>query len=332
MTTVSTHSSDENPAAVTPAAPAPAQRDAPPVDLATLGNVVRDLYTDGVSARKGVFTAQWADRMREDIEQAYDEARQREGGAVGRGPHRYYVEMHPEQLRGFVDLVDHPWVRAVCEAVLGPGYSVVELGFDIPFAGAVNQPWHRDFAMPEVTREQRRLNSLAFNLTGVDTTEDMGPFEIAPGTQWDADDGFEHSMFPPREDYPRYRGLGVRKFPQRGDISVRSALTVHRGTANHSGLSRPVLVLGVDAPGAGNDAHHDMAVTREYWETLPERVRAHLHCPVVDALTPITQKHTIEGLVMGDSEPAAEPGAPGPGMDGGDTVRPAGGETDGDDR
>jgi hypothetical protein len=29
-------------------------------------------------------------------------------------------------------------------------------------------------------------------------------------------------------------------------------------------------------------------------------VRDHLHCPVVDELTPIVQKHTIEGLVMGD--------------------------------
>lgn len=27
--------------------------------------------------------------------------------------------------------------------------------------------------------------SVAFNLTGVDVTEDMGPFEIAPGTQYD---------------------------------------------------------------------------------------------------------------------------------------------------
>jgi len=28
-------------------------------------------------------------------------------------------------------------------------------------------------------------------------------------------------------------------------------------------------------------------------------VRDHLSCPVVDELSPITQKHDIEGLVMG---------------------------------
>jgi hypothetical protein len=64
-------------------------------------------------------------------------------------------------------------------------------------------------------------------------------------------------------------------------------------------VARPVLVLGVDAPGAGNDAHHDLSVTKEYWERLPQRVRDHLSCPVVDRLSPITQKHDIEGLVMG---------------------------------
>jgi hypothetical protein len=280
--------------------------DTAPVSLATVGNVVRDLYTDGISACRGAFSPEWADRMREDIEAAFEEARQRPGGAVGRGPNRYYVEIHPEQLRGFVDLVDHPWVRSVCEAVLGPEYAIVELGFDIPFEGAIHQPWHRDFPAPEVTKTRRHLNSLAFNLTGVDTTEDMGPFEIAPGTQWDDDAEFEHSMFPPRSAYPRYAERGVLKYPQRGDVSVRSALTIHRGTANRSALSRPVLVLGVDAPGAGNDGHHDMAVTKGYWEALPERVKAHLNCPVVAELTPIAQKHTIEGLVMGDAD--ADPG------------------------
>ena len=263
--------------------------------------VVQALYTDGITALKGAFSVAWADRMREDIETAFAEAKARPGGAVGRGPNRYYVEIHPEQMRGFVDLVTHPWLVEVCTAVLGPRYEIVELGFDIPFAGAVNQPWHRDFPMPEVTRTERRLNSLAFNLTGVDTTEDMGPFEIAPGTQFDDEPDFEHGMFPPKARYPRYEERAVRKYPKRGDISARSALTIHRGTANKSEKSRPVLVLGVDAPDATNGDKHAMAVTRDYWASLPQLVKDHLHCPVVDTLTPITQKHTIEGLVMGEA-------------------------------
>ncbi|WP_328723619.1 phytanoyl-CoA dioxygenase family protein [Streptomyces sp. NBC_00247] len=262
---------------------------------------VEALYTDGITARKGAFTPEWTDRLREDVEVAFQEALGRPGGAVGRGPHRYYVEIHPEQLRGFVDLVEHPWVRSVCEAVLGPDYRIVELGFDVPLAGAVDQPWHRDFPMPEETRAERRLTSLAFNVTAVDTEEDMGPFEIAPGTQWDDSPEFGHGMFPPRSHYPRYAERAVRKYPRRGDISARSALTVHRGTTNHSVKPRPVLVLGVDGPEAANGDRHDTAATRSYWEGLPERVRRHLDCAVVDTLVPVTQKHTIEGLIMGDA-------------------------------
>jgi hypothetical protein len=58
-------------------------------------------------------------------------------------------------------------------------------------------------------------------------------------------------------------------------------------------------VLGVDAPDARNAEKHDLQVTRGYWEALPEAVRAHLTCRVVDSLEDIYQAHTIEGLRMG---------------------------------
>ena len=255
------------------------------------------LHTDGITALRGAFSRTWTQRMREDLEAAFAEAIARPGGAVGRGPARYYVEIHPQQLRGFVELATHPWVTAVCETILGPRYEIVELGFDVPFAGAADQPWHRDFPSPPETFEQRRLTSLAFNLTAVDTIPEMGPFEIAPGTQWEAGEQFEHGMFPPRTEWPRYAAIAQPKLPQMGDISVRSALTIHRGTANRSPHARPVLVLGVDAPGAGHAALHDPMVTADYWELMPVPLREHLVCRVVDELVPIVQKHTIEGLV-----------------------------------
>jgi ectoine hydroxylase-related dioxygenase (phytanoyl-CoA dioxygenase family) len=261
--------------------------------------VETSLYTDGIAALRGAFSREWVADVRADMEAAFDEAIARPGGAVGRGPKRYYVETHPEQLRGFVDLVTHPWVMAVSETVLGPDYEIVEIGFDIPFPGAVNQPWHRDFPSPPDTYEGRRLTSLAFNLTGVDTVEEMGPFEIAVGTQWEEGADWDHRMFPPQDEWPRYAGLAQPKLPQMGDLSVRSALTIHRGTANVSTQSRPVLVLGVDAPGAGHAELHDMTITRGFDDALPEQARRHLACRVVDELVPIEQKHTIEGLVMG---------------------------------
>jgi hypothetical protein len=267
-------------------------------DVAT---IMGALYGDGILGLKGAFDRDWVQRVREDMDELFEEALKRPGGAVGRGPKRYYVEIHPERIRGFVDLVTHPWVVAVCEAVLGPDYKIVEIGFDVPGPGALNQPWHRDFPAPEETLVGRRLNSLAFNLTGVDVFEDMGPFEIAPGTQWDEPIDFEHGMFPPKSFYSRYEERRQQKMPKMGDISVRSALTIHRGTANHSNKSRPVLVLGVDAPDARNADRHDLQFTRAYYEALPAELKRHLTCRVVDELEPIVQAHTIEGLVMGEA-------------------------------
>src|SRR5215216_6119590 len=167
-------------------------------DVAT---IMGGLYGDGIIALKGAFDRAWVEMLREDIEITYQDALKRPGGAVGRGPKRHYVEIHPEDIRGFVELSTHPWVVAVCEAVLGPGYKIVEIGFDVPNPGAMAQPWHRDFPAPEDTITGRRINSLAFNLTTIDVEEDMGPFEIAPGTQWDLPEGFEHGMFPPKTLY-----------------------------------------------------------------------------------------------------------------------------------
>ena len=271
-------------------------------EAALLGSIDSDIQTlqrDGIVAHKGAFPREFIEQMREDMMTAFWEAIQHPGRAVSRGPRRWYVEVHPQAISGFTGMVTHPWFVAMCESVLGPEYKIVEIGFDTPFQGAKIQPWHRDFPSPAESYIEHRITSLAFNLTGVDVTEDMGPFEIAPGTQWDDGRTWNHQMFPSEELWPRFEELGVRKFPKMGDISCRSALTVHRGTPHASPVARPVLVLGVDAPGAGHEELHDLMVTQDFYSSLPAQVREHLICRVVDKLVPVTQKHDIEGLVMG---------------------------------
>ena len=262
--------------------------------------IMGGIYGDGIIALKGAFAAEWADRLHEDVMALFAEARTIVGGVLPRGPERWYVEVQPERIRGFVDIATHPWFVAVCKAVLGRDYRIVEVGFDIPFPGAADQPWHRDFPSPEATLTGRRLNSLAFNLTTVDTRPDHGPFEIALGTQWDDIAGARDGMFPDKAHWDRYISRAVQKLPQRGDISARSALTIHRGTANRSNEPRPVLVVGVDAPDATNANHHDLQVTRGYLDGLPARVRDHLTCRVAEELEPILQHHVIEGLLEPD--------------------------------
>ena len=101
--------------------------------------------------------------------------------------------------------------------------------------------------------------------------------------------------------YVAFQELATRKYPKLGDVSCRSALTIHRGTEHASPIARPVMVLGVDAPGAGHAELHDMMVTQDYFDALPVLVKQHLVCRVVEELIPVTQKHDIEGLVMGST-------------------------------
>src|SRR4051812_7462929 len=257
---------------------APAWPPMPEVSVSTFdaATIMGGVYGDGIIGLKSAFDTRWADRLHQDVMALFAEALQQPGGAVGRGPNRYYVEIHPQRIRGFVELATHPWVVAVSRATLGDDYKIVEIGFDVPLPGAQYQPWHRDFPAPEATLTGRRLNSLAFNLTTVDVTPEMGPFEVAVGTQWDAPDQFEHGMFPPKSLYPRYEARAQRKMPKRGDISARSALTIHRGTPNETTTSRHTLVLGVDAPDARNAERHDFQITAEYYRTLPDALRSHL--------------------------------------------------------
>lgn len=262
-----------------------------------VAEIMGGLYGPGIIGLKDAFPRDWVARMAADIWTVWNEVKDVPGGALPRGPQRWYVEVHPERIGGFVDIASHPWFVAVCEAVLGPDYRIVEVGFDIPFPGAADQPWHRDFAVPEATTRGRRLNSLAFNMTAVDTMAEMGPFEIAPGTQWDEFQGCPRGMFPPKALWPRYIERAEQKMPRMGDISARSALTVHRGTANRSQTPRPVLVVGVDAPDATNAQHHDLQITKAYEAYLPKRVREHLTYRLVERLEPIVQAHTIEGLL-----------------------------------
>ena len=111
----------------------------------------------------------------------------------------------------------------------------------------------------------KRITLLAFNLTGLDVTPDMGPFEIPVGTRRQDGRSWKHEMFPTKEKWPKFAARGVRKFPQMDDISCRSALTNHRGTLHRSSIAWPVMVLGIDAPGAGHSASHNMMVTKDYY-------------------------------------------------------------------
>jgi len=271
--------------------PSPAPTALPALDLAAVAATVD---RDGIAGLPAAFPVDWVARLRADFDRADAEARAHPRGTVGRGPNRYYFALPPERLSGFADLVAHPWVTGLCELMLGPGWRIVEVGFDVPLPGAVEQPWHRDFPLPA---GETRLSSLAFNVTTVTVTPQMGPLEIVPGSHREDGRDFADGMFP--TDTSGYPARAVPKLPRAGDASIRTGLAIHRGTPNRSAVSRPVLILGAVAPHVPTPAHQ-LVLTRAYAAGLPAAVRDRLRITaVVDELTAMVQQHDIEGLRMG---------------------------------
>jgi len=268
------------------------------------------IYRDGIVTLKGALPPQWADGVLADFDLLYREAEQRDlltpdgsaRGRVPRGPghdaRRYYLAVHPERVSGFRDLVTHPLVDAVCREVLGDDYQYVEVGFDVALPGAVRQPLHRDFPTPDETLATGRLSSLAINATCVDVTPDMGPLEIAPGSQFDDSAEMEYGgMRVPKALYDRYDRIEQR-MARRGDVSVRTGLTIHRGTANTSSRPRPVMIVGVMGAQYQTFADHELSMTTQYFGTLPPDLQRHLQrATVVDEMVPIVQDYALDFLL-----------------------------------
>ncbi len=132
----------------------------------------------------------------------------------------------------------------------------------------------------------------------MDVTPEMGPLEIAPGTHFDDGSDFEGGMRVPSSMYARYAGRLEPRMPTRGDVSIRTGLTIHRGTANTSQHRRPVMIVGVIGARYETFADHKLTVTGSYFESLPLEVRRHLdRCTVADVLEPIVQDYALDFLL-----------------------------------
>ena len=105
-------------------------------------------------------------RLRADIESCSPRLKGWMKGSLPRGPERFYVEVHPERIRGFIDIATHPWFLAVCEAVLGKDYRLSNLASI--FRSGRSRPAVASTSHPQGDDRRGRLNSLAFKLTTVD--------------------------------------------------------------------------------------------------------------------------------------------------------------------
>src|SRR4051812_37906581 len=71
----------------------------PPLPPDRVSELRDRIYDVGFVGLTGAFDTEWVDQLDADVRAAFDEALARPHGALGRGPNRYYVEIHPEQIR-----------------------------------------------------------------------------------------------------------------------------------------------------------------------------------------------------------------------------------------
>lgn len=281
---------------------------------AEAATLIDTIYRDGIVGVPNLLSVEWADQLDADLKREFMNALSTPGGAAPRGWNRFYFEPYPERVPGFLELITHPLIVDFSTEMFGHDYQIVELGSDIPLPGAVDQPWHRDFPMPPETREGR-LSSVCLNASTVDVTPDMGPFQIAPGTQFNPGDDFDGGMFPDESRYPEYLSRMQSKLGKRGTVSIRSGLCMHRGSrSQNTSRLRPVAIVGMVSQECGavterrthpDDPHVPrLRVSQQYLDSLPEEVVRHLSYEVVAAterdLPPHFTHHTFEGLKMAE--------------------------------
>ena len=67
------------------------------------GELRDTVYRDGIVGLGHALPTAWADQLLDDFAAVFTEAMSYPGGTVPSGPHRHYLAVHPQRLRGLVD-------------------------------------------------------------------------------------------------------------------------------------------------------------------------------------------------------------------------------------
>ncbi len=243
---------------------------------ADLDRLAADLNRDGICVIRGLLDKELVAEWAEAFAALFRQRQGRPGGLAPREQARYYLTF--PWVPPFADerVFANPVVLGVLDRVFAQEYVVVQLGADVPVRGSDYQEIHRDFRPLFTDQIVTPLYALAVNFPLVDVTEENGPFQMARGT---------HVL-------PRDVGLAkvasgeipMESFPmQRGDVSIRTPLALHRGSPNRSAAPRPMVVMGYVMHWL-HTPKVELTLPRDYYEGLPERTRKLLRCEVVEKL------------------------------------------------
>jgi ectoine hydroxylase-related dioxygenase (phytanoyl-CoA dioxygenase family) len=241
-----------------------------------LDRLAEDLNRDGICVIRGLLDRSKVDAWAAAFDELFRDRQGRPGGLAPREQSRYYLTIPWVSPFADREVFANPVVLGVLNRVFAQEYVMVQLGADVPVQGSDYQETHRDYRPLFWDHVVTPLYALAVNFPLVDVTGENGPLQMARGTHLHTRDealGKVESGEIPMESF----------LMERGDVSIRTPLALHRGTPNRTDAPRPMIVMGYVMHWL-HTPQVDLKLQRDYYESLPEAERALLRCEVVDEL------------------------------------------------
>lgn len=241
-----------------------------------LDRFAQELNRDGICVIRALFDRKLVSEWAQAFEKLFRERQNQPGGLAPRELARYYLTLPWVPPFANAEVFANPTILGVLDRVFAQEYLMVQLGADIPVQGSDYQETHRDFRPLFSDQIVTPLYALAVNFPLVEVTPENGPFQMARGT---------HVL--PRDEalFKIARGeIPMESFyMQPGDVIIRTPLALHRGSPNRTCHARPMVVMGYVMHWL-HTAKVDLTLQRDYYESLPEKIKQLLRCQVVEQL------------------------------------------------
>ncbi|OUL24701.1 phytanoyl-CoA dioxygenase [Nostoc sp. RF31YmG] len=241
-----------------------------------LDRLVEELNRDGICVIRNLFDRNLIGEWAQAFDKLFRDRQNQPGGLAPREIARYYLTLPWVSPFANTEVFANPVIMGILERVFYQEYVMVQLGVDVPFQGSDYQETHRDYRPLFSDNIVTPLYALAVNFPLVEVTSENGPFQMARGT---------HVI--PREEGLRKVATGEIPmesfYMQPGDVMIRTPLALHRGSPNRTSQPRPMVVMGYVMHWL-HTPKVDLTLERDYYESLPEKLRQMLRCQVVDRL------------------------------------------------
>ncbi|MBD2102358.1 phytanoyl-CoA dioxygenase family protein [Leptolyngbya sp. FACHB-261] len=241
---------------------------------ANLDQFAQELNQDGICVIRGLFERKLIEEWAQAFDSLFQERQNRPGGLAPREQARYYLTFPWIAPFANTEVFANSVISGILNRVFAQEYVMVQMGADIPLQGSEYQEVHRDFRPLFTDQILTPLYAVAVNFPLVEVTAENGPFQMARGThRMSRDEGLAKVATGeiPLESF----------YMQLGDVMIRSPLALHRGSPNRTDQPRPMVVMGY-AMHWLHTPKVDLALPRNYYESLPEQTQRLLRCEVID--------------------------------------------------